>query len=182
MRSILLVIGSLRKNSFNRQLAQVISSELAGKADVSTLRFDDIPYMNQDIEWPAPEAVRRVRETVAAADGVWIVTPEYNFNFPGLLKNLLDWLSRPTVQGDYKSAAMYKKKVTISGAGGKNATANSRARLTELLEFMRTDVMPGGGTGVAVNMDAFKTDKVVFTEEQLCLLHEQVEAFLAFLG
>ena len=43
MRSILLVIGSLRKNSFNRQLAQVISSELAGKADVSTLRFDDIP-------------------------------------------------------------------------------------------------------------------------------------------
>ena len=63
MRSILLVIGSLRKNSFNRQLAQVISSELAGKADVSTLRFDDIPYMNQDIEWPAPEAVRRVRET-----------------------------------------------------------------------------------------------------------------------
>ena len=152
MRSILLVIGSLRKNSFNRQLAQVISSELAGKATVSTLRFDDIPYMNQDIEWPAPETVRRVRETVAAADGVWIVTPEY------------------------------KKKVTISGAGGKNATANSRARLTELLEFMRTDVMPGGGTGVAVNMDAFKTDKVVFTEEQLCLLHEQVEAFLAFLG
>ena len=109
MRSILLVIGSLRKNSFNRQLAQVISSELAGKATVSTLRFDDIPYMNQDIEWPAPETVCRVRETVAAADGVWIVTPEYNFNFPGLLKNLLDWLSRPTQQGDYKSAAMNKK-------------------------------------------------------------------------
>ncbi|MGI6074860.1 MAG: NADPH-dependent FMN reductase [Pyramidobacter sp.] len=181
MHNILFIIGSLRKNSFNRQLATVISSELAGKATFSTLQFDDIPYMNQDIEWPTPEAIHRVRQDVAAADGVWIVTPEYNSNFPGLLKNLLDWLSRPTVQGSYKSAAMYGKKVTVSGAGGRNATAGSRARLTELLKVMRADVMPGEGVGIAVNPDAFKTDKVVFTDEQRRLLHNQAEAFLAFL-
>lgn len=181
MHNILFIIGSLRKKSFNRQLAEAVSSELADKAHVSILQFGDIPFMNQDIEWPTPEAIRRVRTDVAAADGVWIFTPEYNSNFPGLLKNLLDWLSRPAEQGKYKSAVLYGKKITVSGAGGKNATAGSRARLTELLKVMRTDVMPGDGVGIAVNPDAFKTDTVIFTEEKRQLLRAQADAFLAFL-
>ena len=79
----------LRKNSFNRQLAQEIEKLINDRAEVSYLSFSDLPYMNQDIEFPAPKEVERVRREVESADGVWFITPEYNSSYPGLLKNLL---------------------------------------------------------------------------------------------
>lgn len=77
-KKVLLVVGSLRKNSFNRQLAQEIEKLINDRAEVSYLSYSDLPYMNQDIEFPAPKEVERVRREVESADGVWFITPEYN--------------------------------------------------------------------------------------------------------
>ena len=97
MKKILFIIGSLRKESFNRQLALEAEKMIGTQAKVTYLDYSDVPLINQDIEFPEPEAVGRLRATVKEADGIWVFTPEYNFSYPGHVKNLFDWLSRPLV-------------------------------------------------------------------------------------
>ena len=182
MKNILFIVGSLRKDSFNRQLAAEAEKYLAGQAAVSYLDYTDVPFINQDLEHPAPLAVTRLRETVAKADGVWIFTPEYNFSYPGHVKNLLDWLSRPVVANDYDTpTAINGKKVALSGAGGKMATAKCREKLTELLTFIKADVMEQQ-TGIVLNVEAWTEGRMILTEEQMANLQSQADAFLAFIN
>ena len=166
MKSILFIIGSLRTKSFNRQVANVAREIIGDRAEVQELDFSDLPLLSQDIEQPEPEAVARIRKAVSEADGLWIFTPEYNMSYPGHLKNLLDWLSRPVKPMDYATPTCINgKRVAISGAGGKAATASCRAKLTELLTFMKADVLPEQ-VGIAVPAEAWGTDVLVLTEEQ----------------
>ena len=179
MKKVLMIVGSMRKKSFNRQLAAIAAELLRGKAEVSFLEYADIPYMNQDIEFPVPEEILRMRDEVSKADGIWIITPEYNYSYPGVLKNLLDWLSRPTRMGAPRTeTAIAGKKVTISGVGGKSATANVRAKLKDLLQFMQVDLMEECETGVALDTSAFQTNILNLSEETKASLQKQVDAFL----
>ena len=100
MKKVLMIVGSLRKESYNLQLAKQAAEMLKDKVQVSILYYADLPFMNQDIEFPTPESVARVRQEVLAADGILIFSPEYNYQIPGVLKNLLDWLSRPLAPND----------------------------------------------------------------------------------
>lgn len=181
-KKILMIVGSLRRSSFNRQLANKIAAVIGDRADVSFLEYADMPFMNQDIEDPVPEAVSRAREEVIDADGIWICTAEYNFNIPGVLKNLLDWLSRPLIPGDRKSGTAVKgKPVAISGVGGQNATKNSREILTGLLKFMQMDVMETPQTGMAVGKDAFISDVLDLSDGSAAELRAQADAFLHYM-
>ena len=78
MKKIVFIIGSGRKNSFNKTLSQVAAKALEGKAEIEVVDVLDVPLLNQDEEFPAPEGVQKVRDAVMAADGVWLFTPEYN--------------------------------------------------------------------------------------------------------
>lgn len=118
MDKITLVVGSTRTGSFNQQLADVVRETVGDRAAVAQLDYTDVPFMNQDIEWPTPDAVARVRGELAATDGIWIVTPEYNGLMPALVKNLLDWMSRPMLEGSAVTAVA-GKPVVMSGAGGR---------------------------------------------------------------
>lgn len=110
-KKLLFVVGSLRKGSFNHSLAKYVEELIGNKAEVEYLNFANIPYMNQDIEFPVPSEIAAVREKVSGADGIWIFSPEYNYAIPGVLKNLLDWLSRPLVQYDFQGpSAVHEKK------------------------------------------------------------------------
>ena len=183
MKKILFIIGSLRKESFNKKLAKEAEQMLGGRAIVEYLDYCDVPLMNQDIEFPAPDAVKRVRERVAEADALWIFSPEYNYSYPGHLKNLIDWLSRPLIAGDrHTPLAINGKKVTLSGAGGASATAKCREKLTELLTlpFIRTDVMQEPQTGIQLNIEAWTEGHMILTEAQRANLRQQVDAFLEF--
>lgn len=180
MKKVCIIVGSLRKDSFNFQLAKKVEELISSKAEVFFLDYKNVPLMNQDIEFPAPESISEVRKQVQQADAIWICSPEYNCTIPGVLKNLLDWLSRPLKANDFSSGtAVMGKKVTICGAGGKFATAGMRKNLKELLEFIKMQVIYSEGTGIAVNPDAFATNKVVFTQEQLDLLSKQAEQLLS---
>ena len=166
MKKILFVIGSLRAKSFNRQVANVAKEMIGNRAEVQELDYSNLPLLNQDIEQPELEVVARIRKAVSEADGLWIFTPEYNMSYPGHLKNLLDWLSRPVKFMDYGTPTCINcKRVAIIGAGGKAATANCRAKLTELLGFMKADVLPEQ-VGIAVPAEAWGTDVLVLTDEQ----------------
>ena len=185
MKKILFIIGSLRKESFNKKLAKEVEQMLSGRAMVEYLDYSDVPLMNQDIEFPAPEAVKRVRERVAEAEALWIFSPEYNYSYPGHLKNLIDWLSRPLVAGDRQTPlAINGKKVALSGAGGASATAKCREKLTELLTlpFIRADVMTEPQTGIQLNMEAWTEGRMMLTEAQRASLKRQVDAFIDYIS
>lgn len=178
MKKILFIVGSLRKDSFNRQLALEAEKMIGTQAKVTYLDYSDVPLINQDIEFPEPEAVGRLRSAVKEVDGIWVFTPEYNFSYPGHLKNLFDWLSRPVKPMDYETPTVINgKKVALSGAGGKMATAKCREKLTELLTFIKADVMEQQ-TGISLNMEAWTEGRMILSDEQRAALNSQVDAFL----
>lgn len=178
MKKILFIIGSLRTKSFNRQLAMMAKEIIGNRAEVYELDYSDLPLLNQDIEQPEPAAVARIRRTVSEADALWIFTPEYNSSYPGHLKNLLDWLSRPVIPLDYGTpTCINSKRVAVSGAGGKAATANCRTKLTELLTFIKADVL-AEQTGIAVSAESWGTDVLTLTDEQKAQLNAQADALV----
>ena len=182
MKNVLFIVGSMREQSFNRQLAKVAEEMLKGKCNVKYLDYKELPYMNQDLEMPVQPVVARVREEVKNADALWIFTPEYNFSYPGVLKNLLDWLSRPMDMSNFTNpSAAFGKKVTISGCGGKNMTQSCRAKLAELLDFMKMDLMHEPQTGIALGMEAWTKGEFVLADDQRADLQKQVDAFCAFI-
>lgn len=181
MKNILFIVGSLREGSFNRQLAREAEEMIGARATVTYLDYSDVPLINQDIEFPEPEPVARLRTAVREADGIWVFTPEYNFSYPGHVKNIFDWLSRPLVAGDYETPTVINgKKVALSGAGGKMATAKCRKKLTELLTFIKADVVEPQ-TGIVLNIEVWTEGRMILTDEQKATLKAQVEAFLKVL-
>ena len=110
---LLAIPGSIRQGSYNQLLLQA-AAELAGD-DVELQLFDGLkavpPYDEDDDVDPAPAAVSRVREAIAGADGILFATPEYNSSIPGVLKNAIDWASRPLATNPLRN-----KPVAVIGA------------------------------------------------------------------
>ena len=182
MKHILMVVGSARQASFNKTVAEYIASQLEEKAEVRFLDFKDVPFMNQDIEFPAPAAVVAVREEVKWADAIWIVTPEYNGSFPGYLKNMLDWISRPVEQGQHGAPEFVAgKPVAVSGVGGGPATELTRKALVELTQRMAMKPMEST-VGFALPGEAWGTGVLTLGDDHKALLNQQVADFLAFIG
>ncbi|HEY8130476.1 MAG TPA: NADPH-dependent FMN reductase [Thermoanaerobaculia bacterium] len=131
MLHILAIAGSLRRGSYNRLL-------LRAAAGVSIYEeLSSIPLFNEDLEASDPESVCRLREAVASADGLLISTPEYNWSIPGMLKNAIDWLSRPPAE------VLIGKPVAIIGASaGRWGTRLAQAALRQTLTATESLVMP----------------------------------------
>ena len=92
---IAVVVGSIRKDSYNRRFAEALARLAPAGVEFNFLRIDDLPHYNQDDDNDNAPEVKRFKAEVEAADGVLFVTPEYNRSFSGVLKNAIDWLSRP---------------------------------------------------------------------------------------
>lgn len=110
---VLVLVGSLRAASVNRQIAEHAAANSPDGVSVSIYEgLADIPFYNEDIDGhDAPAAARRLRAAVADADAVLVVTPEYNGGIPAVVKNAIDWLSRP-----YGQNAVAGKPVAVVGA------------------------------------------------------------------
>ncbi|ERL07656.1 NADPH-dependent FMN reductase [Olsenella profusa] len=184
MKQIAFVLGSNRQGSFNAQLMTVIKDELAGRADIVDLDAQKLPRMSQDLEWPTPEAVADARKVIEGADGLWIVSPQYNCSYPGYVKDFVDWMSRPVRQGS-AATVIKDKKVTLSGIGGRTATAEMRAQLGSLLSFVGADVMGGAeatGEGFSLAPAAWGSGVVELDDGQRARVRRQVSDFLAFIA
>ena len=97
MATIIGIPGSLRRGSFNLMLLRAAAEAMPAGVTVEITPINDIPLYNADeeAEHGIPVAVQQLKDRIAAADGVLIATPEYNNSMPGVLKNAIDWLSRP---------------------------------------------------------------------------------------
>ncbi len=132
------ISGSLRKASYNTSLLRALISSQPQGMEIEPIRLNGIPVYDGDDEKAAgkPAAVLELDEKIRAADGVVIVTPEYNFSIPGGLKNAIDWLSRG-------SSPLKGKRVGIMGASdGPIGTARSQYHLRQTLQSQESIVMP----------------------------------------
>ena len=137
--TILGIAGSLRRASYNRGLIRA-AVELA-PAGISVVPYDlaEIPLFNADVEAEGdPAAVADFKRAIAGADALLIATPEYNHCVPGVLKNAIDWASRPA-----RRSVLSEKPVAILGAStGRGATARAQAHLRDGLAFTNGLVLP----------------------------------------
>ena len=183
MKKILFIVGSQRKNSFNHQLAQQLIQFSSNQIESTILNYQDVPFFNEDIEDPIPESVFKVKQQIQKADGLWIVTPEYNGQIPGSLKNLLDWLSRPVEKGNWTKGSIVKNKpVLISSVAGKSAGAYVRASLSSLLKAMRMKLVDDKGSGVSLSNEHFASQVLTLTEKEKDLFEQQILNFIQFLN
>lgn len=131
--NIAIIVGSIRKDSYNRQFAQALARLLPADAQPHFIRIDDLPLYNQDSDGaPAVPAVARLRDEVTAADGVLFVTAEYNRSIPGVLKNAIDQASRPWGQSKWAGKPAAVAGVSIGAVG----TAVAQAHLHSVLSFL----------------------------------------------
>lgn len=105
---VMALVGSLRAASVNRQLAELAAEHAPDGVTVTIYEgLGDLPFYNEDLDTAdAPAAVVAARATAANADAVLVVTPEYNGSIPGVLKNAIDWLSRPFGNGALKGTPL----------------------------------------------------------------------------
>ena len=130
--TIAVLVGSLRKDSFNRKLADALSGLLPDDVRFDIQRIDDLPLYNQDDDDNPPEAARRLKQAITAADGVLFVTPEYNRSVPGVLKNAIDHASRP-----YGQSAFAGKPAGVLGVSiGAIGTACAQQHLRTILAYL----------------------------------------------
>lgn len=129
---IALVIGSLRKGSFNRQLANALVRMAPPDFAFTEASIGDLPLYNQDDDAQQAESVLRLKSLLSGAQGVLFVSPEYNRSIPGVLKNALDHASRP-----YGTSAWAGKPAGIIGAsGGAIGTALAQQHLRNILAYL----------------------------------------------
>jgi len=129
---VLGIAGSLRKGSYNRAALRAAQQLAPDTARIEIFDLDGIPLFNQDEEANLPPRVTALKDAIRAADAILIVTPEYNYSVPGVLKNAIDWASRP-----YGQSAWEGKPVAVMGAaGGPLGSARAQYHLRQTFVFL----------------------------------------------
>ena len=137
-RDVVVIVGSLRKESFNRKMAKAIAAIAPASLKFEILEIGHLPHFNQDQEAsPAPE-VSAFKERIARADAVLFVTPEYNRGMPGVLKNAIDVASRPYG----KSAWDGKPGAVVSVSPGAIGAFGANHQLRQSLVFLNVPALP----------------------------------------
>ena len=129
---IAVIVGSLRKDSFNRKLATALAKLAPPELAFKQLEIGDLPLYNQDDDGDQAASVKRLKAEVAAADGLLFVTPEYNRSMPGVLKNALDNASRPYGQSAWAGKPAGVIGVSVGAAG----TALAQQHLRNVLAYL----------------------------------------------
>jgi len=126
------IAGSLRRSSYNRAVLRAAAQLLPQDVTLDIFELDGIPGFNQDEEQNPPDKVAELKKRIRAAEAVLIVAPEYNYSVPGVLKNAIDWASRP-----YGDSAWSGKPVAIMGASiGAIGTARAQYHLRQMFVFL----------------------------------------------
>uniref|UniRef100_A0A9E7ZJF2 NAD(P)H-dependent oxidoreductase n=1 Tax=Bosea sp. NBC_00436 TaxID=2969620 RepID=A0A9E7ZJF2_9HYPH len=159
------IVGSNRRESINRKLAQALAKLGEGAFDATFVQIDDLPMFNQDLEPNRPESTLRLKREIEAADAILIVTPEHNRSIPAVLKNAIDWASRP-----YGKNSWAGKTVAVTGtSGGAVGTAVSQNELRMILTNL---------AGVVVGGQVFITFKDDLVDAQHNITNEATRGFL----
>jgi len=168
--------GSLRKASYNKALLRAATEMVPEGADLEVFDLEGIPPFSEDVEQQPPKKVKDFKAKIRAADAILIATPEYNYSMPGVLKNAIDWASRP-----YGDNAFAGKPVGIMGASiGMLGTGRAQYHLRQSCVFL--DMYPLNQPEVMV---AFAHEKVddsgkVTDQKTRDKVRELVESLIAW--
>jgi chromate reductase len=169
------ISGSLRKGSYNTALLRAIASLGTERFDLDIVTLEDVPPFNEDVErigWPPP--VQALRDRLEPARGIVLATPEYNYSIPGVLKNAIDWLSRPERKGP-----IFGKPVAIVGATpSRVGTARAQAHLRQVAFYNAMPLIPSVEILVALAGDKFDDDGQLIDGDTRDYLRDMVTRFV----
>lgn len=137
--SVAMLVGSTRKNSINQRLARAIEKLAPASLRFTWVAMDEMPFYNFDLEGNRPASVARFTDAIRAADAVCWVTPEYNRSIPAVLKNAIDWGSKPMDQNVWRNKTMAITGTTPGAIG----TAIAQLHLRQILATLSAHVLPG---------------------------------------
>jgi chromate reductase len=132
MINILGFAGSLRKGSYNRSLLRACLELLPPDASLEIFDLEGIPLFNQDFEATPPPRVSEFKQKIKAADAILIITPEHNYSVPGVLKNAIDWASRPSGNNSFQG----KNAAIMSASTGMLGGARAQYHLRQSFVFL----------------------------------------------
>lgn len=174
---ILGISGSLRTGSINRGLLIAASEMMPEGMTLEIADIAGIPLYNEDdFAESVPEAVNYLKEQILQADGIVIATPEYNHSIPGVLKNAIDWASRPR-----KTQPFAGKPVAVMGAGGRSGTVGAQAHLKQVAAALGMEVLLAPEVAVQRAWEKFDENGGLVDENTRQLLKEQMAAFKEFI-
>lgn len=171
---IVAIVGSLRKESYNKKIAKFMMDRYKGNLDIDILSIDNLPLFNEEIEKNPPTTVVDFKSKVKESEGVLIVTPEYNHSIPGVLKNALDWCSRV-------DRVMVNKPTFIVGASNGNVgTARCQAHLRQVLNSGGISAidLPGNQVLIADVQDKFDEAGEFIDERTIKYLDKVVNNYI----
>lgn len=177
--NIVTIVGSLRKESYNMQLAKTMQERYKGKMNIEIADIRSLPHFDQDEENNPTEDVKKFKESIANSDGVIIITPEYNWSIPGVLKNALDWASR------VDKVFIGKPVMALGVTPGMLGTVRAQMHLREILAApgVQAKILPPGGNEVLIGFANQKFDEQtgqLVDEGTLSFLDSKVDAFFDF--
>jgi chromate reductase len=175
--SILGIAGSLRRASFNRGLIRAAAEVAPSGISVEVFDLHDVPLFNADVEAQGdPPAVVALKSAIQRADALLIASPEYNHCIPGVLKNAIDWASRPA-----RASSLTGKPVAIMGASpGRGGTARAQAQLRDGLTYTNGYVLPLPEVLVPLAESKFDTDGNLVDAETRAEVRDLVVALAAW--
>jgi NAD(P)H-dependent FMN reductase len=181
MAKIVGISGSLRAGSYNTMLLRAAATLAPAGTTIEVATIEGIPLYNADIEEDGiPEAVTALRERIIAADGLLIATPEYNNSMPGVLKNAIDWLSRPPAE---IPRVFTGRPVGIIGATpGPGGTLLSQAAWLPVLRTLQTLPWFGGRVAVSGAGAAFDARGSLVDDKARSQLEKYVAGFAKFVA
>ena len=146
--------GSLRKNSLNRLLLRSAIDLAPPGMTIEELDIQDIPLFNADLEEDStPESVLLLKRAIETADGLLVISPEYNWGIPAVTKNIIDWCSRRV--SEPANVLMNKPVSIMSIAAGRGTGALVRAQIRQVLVYPKAITMPSGDVGISGGISNF---------------------------
>jgi chromate reductase, NAD(P)H dehydrogenase (quinone) len=182
MTTLLGISGSLRKNSFNAALLRAAAHVSPEGVSVEIGSIAGIPLYDADLESSdgIPEAVTRLKERIRGADGLLLVTPEYNNSIPGVFKNAIDWLSRPP---EDQARIFHHRPVGMIGATpGSFGTAFSQTAWLPTLRLLKMQIWFGDMLWVGQAMNVFDSQGELIDESVRKRLAGYMAGFCRFVG
>jgi chromate reductase len=182
MTTIVGIAGSLRRGSLNAALLRAAAGAMPSGSVLDQASIAGVPLYDGDVEAAQglPPVVTSLKERIAAADGLLIVTPEYNNSIPGVLKNAIDWLSRPAA--DIPRVFGGRRVALIGASPGGFGTVLSQAAWLPVLKTLGTDVWAGGRLLVSRAGAVFDANGTLIDERVAEQLKSFLAGFVAFAG
>lgn len=174
MTQIAVFVGSLRAGSLNHSLATNLEALAPEGTTFNYVDIGALPLFNQDLESDYPASARAIKDIVEASDGVLFVTPEYNRSIPGVLKNAIDWASRPWGSNSFNG----KPAGIVGASGGALGTGPAQAHLRSILVYLGTKLM-GQPEIYLAHAGSLFDDKGIIIDESKEFLKTYIDAFVA---